>query len=156
MKISAIVPVYNSEKYVEQCIESILSQTYQDWELILVDDGSKDNSLSILQEYANRDTRIHVIHQENKGPGIARNVGVDYATGDYIVFIDSDDRVYKDYFNLLSNKKEDVVFIDVNQVDKNGNIIKKEYMSSYNNLSKDVFLRQQMTGKINWGGTQSG
>ena len=154
MKISAIVPVYNSENYVERCIDSILAQTYKDWELILVDDGSADNSLLILNKYAEQDTRISVIHQENAGPGVARNTGIDNVTGDYIVFIDSDDRVSDDYFGLLSEKTEDVVFIDINQVDEDFNVMKEEHMSSYRHLSKDIFLRQQMTGKINWGGVR--
>lgn len=154
MKISVIVPVYNSENYIEHCIDSVLAQTHQDWELILVDDGSQDNSLSILQKYAEKDRRITVIHQKNQGPGIARNTGIGYATGEYIVFIDSDDRIGDNYFSLLENKKEDIVFIDINQVDENYKILKEEYMSSYEHLSKDIFLRWQMTGKINWGGVR--
>lgn len=152
MKISVIVPVYNSEKYVGRCVDSIIAQTYQNWELILVDDGSTDNSLSILQEYENHDSRIKVIHQNNEGPGIARNTGIINAIGDYIVFVDSDDRISEDYFDLLSKKNEDVVFIDVDQVDEDFRVLKREHMSSFEGLSKDAFLRQQMTGKINWGG----
>lgn len=152
MKISVIIPVYNSEKYVRRCIDSVIAQTYQNWEMILVDDGSVDNSLAILQEYENKDTRVNVVHQDNAGPGSARNTGIACATGEYIVFIDSDDRVNKEYFRKLSMKKEDVVFIDVNQVDEKFRLLKSEQMSSYRGLSKDRFLRQQMTGKINWGG----
>ena len=152
MKISVIVPVYNSERYVERCIESIIAQEYQDWELILVDDGSIDSSLSILRKYEKQDSRINVIHQENAGPGIARNTGIEYATGDYIVFVDSDDRISANYFSLLSKKTEDVVFFFFYQVDENFHVLKTEYMSSYENLSKDALLRQQMTGKISWGG----
>lgn len=154
MKISAIVPVYNSENYVGRCIESVLSQTYQDWELILVDDGSIDKSLKILKDYEKKDCRIKVIHQENKGPGIARNTGIKQALGEYIVFIDSDDVITKDYFELLSQKTEDVVFIDINQVDEEFNILKEEHMSKYCSFSKEKILRQQMTGKINWGGVR--
>lgn len=154
MKISVIVPVYNSERYVRRCVDSIIAQTYPNWELILVDDGSMDSSLSILCEYEKQDSRVKVIHQENMGPGIARNAGISHATGDYIVFVDSDDRISPDYFNLLSNKTEDVVFIDIDQVDENFHVLKTEHMSSFKNLSKDTFLRQQMTGKINWGGVR--
>lgn len=154
MKISAVVPVYNSEMYIERCIHSVIKQTYPEWELILVDDGSVDNSLSILHEYEKVDSRIHVVHQENAGPGIARNKGISIATGEYIVFIDSDDEIRTDYFELLSKKNEDVVFIDINQVDEKFNLIKKEYMSEFRQMSKDAFLRQQMTGKINWGGVR--
>ena len=154
MKISAIVPVYNSENYVGRCIESVLSQTYQDWELILVDDGSIDKSLKILKDYEKKDCRIKVIHQENKGPGIARNTGIKQALGEYIVFIDSDDVITKDYFELLSQKTEDVVFIDINQVDEEFKVICREYMSDKIGITKDELLRSQMTGKINWGGVR--
>lgn len=154
MKISAIVPVYNSERYVRRCIDSIIKQSYQKWELILIDDGSVDSSFSILREYEKQDSRIKVIHQDNKGPGIARNVGISHATGDYIVFVDSDDRISQDYFDLLSKKTEDVVFIDIDQVDEDFHVVKAEHMSSFEKLSKDDFLRQQMTGKINWGGVR--
>ena len=100
--ISVIIPVYNAEKYVSRCIASVQAQTYSHWQMILVDDGSKDKSLEICQKYAGADNRIHVIHQENAGPGIARNVGLEYAKGKYVVFIDSDDYIEKDYFQLLS------------------------------------------------------
>lgn len=154
MKISTIVPVYNTEKYVGCCIESIISQTYPDWELILVDDGSTDGSLNIMESYAKKDSRINVIHQENAGPGIARNSGIVQATGEYIVFIDSDDVIRPDYFEKLSKETADVIFIDIDQVDEDFHILHKEHMSDYQALSKDEFLRDQMTGKILWGGVR--
>lgn len=152
--ISVIVPVYNAEKFVEKCIESVQAQTYMDWQMILVDDGSKDNSLEVCQGYAKKDNRISVIHQENAGAGAARNTGLAKATGDYVVFIDSDDYVDKDYFALLAKHNEDVVFIDVQAVDENGKVVRDEFLSVYKNLSKDDFMRSQMTGKINWGGVR--
>ena len=92
VKISIIVPVYNTENYLEDCIFSILNQTFEDFEVIFVDDGSTDNSLNILNEFANNDQRLKVIHfDENKGVSYARNAGLDNAKGDYIIFIDSDD-----------------------------------------------------------------
>lgn len=156
MKISAIVPVYNSENYVGRCIESVLSQTYQDWELILVDDGSIDISLRILRDYEKKDCRIKVIHQDNKGPGMARNNGIKYATGEFVVFLDSDDYIDKDYFKLLNEKgkNSDVVFIDVLQVDFKLKVLKEEKMSIYQGLEKEEILRSQMTGKIPWGGVR--
>lgn len=87
--ISVIIPVYNSANYISRCVESVLDQTYCNWQMILVDDGSKDKSLEICQKYANEDNRINVIHQENAGPGIARNAGIAKASGNYVVFIDS-------------------------------------------------------------------
>lgn len=150
--ISVIIPVYNAENYVGRCIESLKTQTYSDWQMILVDDGSKDKSLEICQGYAGADNRIRVIHQENAGPGIARNVGLEYAKGKYVVFIDSDDYIEKEYFQLLSAHDEDVVYIDVRNVDEDGRVLKEEYMSSNKRFSLDSILRRQMTGNISWGG----
>lgn len=92
-KISIIVPVYNVEMYIHHCIDSILSQTYTDFELILVDDGSPDNCGNICDAYAQKDSRIRVIHQENSGLSAARNAGMEIANGEYILFCDSDDYV---------------------------------------------------------------
>ena len=91
MFFSIIVPVYNSEKYLSQCIESVLSQSYSNFELILVDDSSTDSSFEICQLFANKDARINVIHKENGGTSSARNVGLNNAKGDYILFMDNDD-----------------------------------------------------------------
>lgn len=101
--ISIIVPVYKVEKYLSECIDSILAQTYENFELILVDDGSPDNSGKICDEYAQKDKRIKVIHKENAGVSSARNTGLDNANGDYITFIDSDDFVDKRYLDVLYN-----------------------------------------------------
>ena len=152
MTISAIVPVYNIESLVGRCIDSVIAQTYSDWEMILVDDGSTDGSLNVLKSYEAKDSRIKVIHQDNAGPGPARNKGIQNASGDYIVFIDSDDVIKYDYFEKLSHETADVVFIDINQVDEDFNVLHEEHMSCYQSLSKDDFLRSQMTGKILWGG----
>ena len=89
MKISVVVPVYNTECYLKKCINSIIAQTYTNWELILVDDGSTDRSWQIIENAAEKDSRIIATHQENSGPGRARNNGLDIASGDYVVFIDS-------------------------------------------------------------------
>ena len=90
-KVSIIVPVYNVEKYIHKCIVSILSQTYKNLEIILVDDGSPDNCGKICDEYASNDNRIIVIHQKNGGLSAARNAGLNISTGNFIVFVDSDD-----------------------------------------------------------------
>ena len=100
-KISVIVPVYNKEKYLNRCIESILGQTFVDFELILIDDGSTDNSGKICDEYAESDLRVVVIHKENAGVCSARNDGINKAVGDYIVFIDGDDLIHNRYLELL-------------------------------------------------------
>ena len=101
MKISIIIPVYNVEKYLKRCIESVLNQTYHDFELILINDGSKDNSGYICDEYARCDERIKVVHQENKGVSVARNKGIELATGEYIMFIDSDDFIELNTLQIL-------------------------------------------------------
>ena len=95
--ISVIVPVYNVENYIAQCIESVIKQTYTKFEIILVNDGSKDNSGKICDEYALKDERIKVIHKENAGVSSARNVGIKQSKGQWITFIDSDDWVEEKY-----------------------------------------------------------
>lgn len=110
MFISIIVPVYNVEKFLHRCIDSILAQTFTDFELLLINDGSKDNSGIICDEYAAKDNRVRVFHKENGGASAARNYGLDKAVGQYICFIDSDDWVDKDYIErLLPNEDEDMV-----------------------------------------------
>ena len=89
--ISIIVPVYNTEAYLRRCLESILTQTFTDFECILIDDGSLDNCPMICDEYATKDNRIIVIHQKNSGVSIARNIGLNVAKGEWINFVDSDD-----------------------------------------------------------------
>lgn len=110
--ISIIVPVYNAEQTLRTCIDSILSQSCRNWELILIDDGSIDSSPMICDEYAARDSRIAVVHKMNGGVSSARNVGLDMASGKWITFIDADDYISKDYFNVInSNIVEDLVIV---------------------------------------------
>ena len=101
LMISIIAPVYQVEAYLLACVESILAQTYENWELILVDDGSKDNSGSLCDAYASKDCRIRVHHQPNGGVSAARNAGLDLARGAYIAFVDSDDMIKPDYLEIL-------------------------------------------------------
>ncbi len=112
-KLSIIVPIYNGEEYLHRCIDSILSQKYTDFELILIDDGSTDNSLSICNEYAEADSRIVVYHKENGGLVAARKTGVSLAKGEYIGFVDCDDYVdsnmYLDLMNAAEKDKSDIV-----------------------------------------------
>ena len=89
--VSVIIPVYNAEHYLERCLESIQRQSFRDFELILVDDGSADRSPEICREYQARDSRVQVLRQQNAGPGAARNTGLDAARGEYVTFVDSDD-----------------------------------------------------------------
>lgn len=96
--ISVIIPMYNAEKYVEKCLNSLIKQTYQDLEIIIVNDGSKDSSRQICEEYVKKDKRITLINTENRGAGSARNTGIEASKGEYISFIDSDDYVCPDYY----------------------------------------------------------
>ncbi len=109
MFFSVVVPVYNVEKYLKECVDSILNQTFTDFELILVDDGSKDSSGAICDEYAAKDNRVRVIHKENGGLSDARNVGTKSANGKYVVYIDSDDYVSSNDFleTVYQNAKDD-------------------------------------------------
>ena len=103
-KVSVIVPVYNTEKYLPKCLDSLTGQTLSDIEIICINDCSPDNSLAVLQEYAKKDNRIKIIDfKENKGVSIARNTGIDTATGEYIGFIDSDDFIDLDFYEKLYN-----------------------------------------------------
>lgn len=116
-KLSVIVPVYNTEKYIRECIDSVLAQTFTDFELILVDDGSTDGSGVICDEYADKDPRIKVIHQENGGATAARRNGVNRACGGYIAFVDSDDwisqNMYQDMMRKAGSFGADMVLCDM-------------------------------------------
>lgn len=103
-KVSIIVPIYNMEKYLGRCIDSILVQTHTNIEVILVDDGSTDSSPQVCDDYAKRDPRIKVIHKSNGGLSSARNAGLDIATGDYIGFVDSDDYISTDMYKVLAER----------------------------------------------------
>lgn len=114
-KISVIVPVFNAEKTLERCVNSIINQTYSKFEIILVDDGSLDNSLKICDKYKKQDSRIKVIHQENGGVSKTRNVGLANATGEWILFVDSDDLIDRElckkvYDCAIENKSDIVMF----------------------------------------------
>lgn len=100
-KISVIVPVYNTEKYLHRCVDSILAQTYTDFELLLIDDGSTDGSGAICDELAQKDSRVRVFHQENGGVTSARKLGVKKSRGDYIYFVDSDDSIYNNALDVI-------------------------------------------------------
>lgn len=111
--VSIIVPVYKSEAYLSECIESILCQKYSNWELLLVEDGSPDNCGAICDEYSNRDARIRSFHKENGGASSARNYGLNYAKGDFVMFVDSDDRIsceiISDLVDILKVRNADVI-----------------------------------------------
>lgn len=108
--VSIIVPVYNAEEHLRRCVDSILVQTFSDFELLLIDDGSKDGSAAICDEYTVKDSRVRVFHKENGGVSSARNLGLDNAQGEWIAFVDSDDFIPTGaLLNLLSNDNEDLI-----------------------------------------------
>ncbi len=104
---SLIIPVYNVEKYLRECLESVLCQTYGDWEAICINDGSTDGSATILEEYAAKDSRFKVISQANGGLSAARNSGLEAASGDYVLFLDSDDYLGKDALRIIADNLSD-------------------------------------------------
>lgn len=120
MKISIVVPIYNVEKYLEKCVDSLINQTYKDIEIILVDDESPDNAGKICDEYSKKDNRIRVIHKKNGGLSDARNAGTEIATGDYILYVDSDDYIELDtceqLAKIIENYKPEIVCFNTNNV----------------------------------------
>ena len=119
-KVSIIVPVYKAEQYLHRCVDSILSQSFTDCELILVDDGSPDKSGKICDEYASRDSRIQVIHKQNGGVSSARNAGLEVAHGEYVWFVDSDDWIdndsLKEIYNIMDKTNADICFFELNPI----------------------------------------
>ena len=124
-KISVIVPIYNAEKYIDRCIKSIYAQTFTDYEIILVNDGSKDNSAKICRGYAEKDSRITFIDKENGGAGSARNAGIEVAKGEYLAFPDVDDwfepNMYKELYDIAVSGNYDIVFSGVNYYSQSKN-----------------------------------
>lgn len=133
IKISIIVPVYNAEANIEKCINSILNQTYQDFELILINDGSKDNSLKVIKKYETN-SKIKIIDQKNHGVAYTRNLGVKKASGKYIMFIDNDDYIDNDYLerhiNLVENKDVDLVISGYRRVNVDNKILFEEKLEN--------------------------
>ena len=134
IKFSVIVSIFNIEKYLKRCLDSIINQTYKNLEIILIDDGSTDSSPLICDEYSKMDCRIKVVHKKNEGLGFARNTGLEIASGDYIAFIDGDDFVSIDLFSecekILSDYLPDIIDFDY-QSFKNGKILRDKYFRNY-------------------------
>lgn len=141
--ISIIVPVYNVEKYIEKCILSIINQTFNNFELILINDGSKDKSGEICDYYKKKDNRITVIHKSNTGVSNSRNEGLKIAKGKYIMFIDPDDYVEKDIclylYNLISKNETDIVICSYKEL-INNKITEKSYSGELSTIKKDIAL----------------
>ncbi len=132
--ISIIIPVYNVEKYIGKCIDSLIKQKYDNLEIILIDDGSSDNSGEICDKYAKKDKRIKVIHKKNSGQADSRNIGISKASGKYIGFVDSDDYIDKDYYNRLYKTL----------VKNNADVVTCKYQNVYN----DDYRKEEIGNNI--------
>ena len=153
--VSVIVPVYNAEKFIKRCIDSILCQSYKDFELILINDGSKDNSLDIIQKYAETDQRIKVISQKNKGVAGARNSGLNAATGEYFLFVDADDWIESDAIEKLlaaADCDTDIVFCQSDNADSSKTVVREENVIyevwDQNRQQLEFMQHKRMTGML--------
>ena len=149
-KLSVIVPVYNTENYLRKCVDSILASTYENLEVILVDDGSPDNSGAICDEYAERDARVKVIHKENGGLSSARNAGLDIATGDYITFVDSDDYIANDIYEKIiakfATENVDLVMMNIASVNEDYSVVSnpRQYPDEWLDVKSGEWLFQKI------------
>lgn len=155
--ISVIVPVYNVADYLEQCLDSILNQTYKEFEVILVDDGSTDTSYSICDEYVKRDSRFHLFRQENKGLSAARNAGLELCKGGYVTFVDSDDFVSPEYLQgMIENLKQadaDIAICEHYRLENGTFYFQKHDLNDREIISsRDAFKRiHQVNYAVAWG-----
>ena len=150
-EISIIVPIYNVEKYLPRCIESILAQTFTNFELILVNDGSEDDSGEVCDRYAKEDKRIKVIHKKNGGVSSARNAGLKNSIGNYIGFVDPDDYIKKDMFNILYNlcKKNNAdISICKNSREINGKVLEGKTDMSIKELSNNEAMKELFKAEL--------
>ena len=147
-KISIIIPVYNAEKYLRQCLDSILNQSFRDFEVLLIDDGSKDGSGEICDEYAEKDKRIRVWHQENQGVSGARNVGLKNAQGEWIYFPDADDIVMSDAYSMMlaiAGEETDYVMCGYEVYDEKGQCTYAISIRQQKNIDRDAALMEMFT-----------
>ncbi len=158
-QISIIVPVYNVEKYIDCCVQSIINQTYENFELIIIDDGSPDNCPSICDKWGKKDLRIKVLHKTNGGLSDARNYGLKYAKGEYITFIDSDDYISPFYleklYNLIINNDADIACVKHLSFNGNRQVIDNNISDDfliidYQKACKELFTTQRLT-TMAWG-----
>lgn len=140
--VSIVMPCYNGEQFIQETIDSVISQTYKNWELLVVDDGSKDNSYSLIKEYTNRDSRIHLIQQKNAGSAAARNNGIRRSRGQYLALLDSDDIWLPGFLDsqvrFIQQKGAVCVCSSYSRIDEQSNEILKPVMSKPIITSKDM------------------
>lgn len=154
-KFSIVMPVYNAGNELKRSIGSVLNQTYENWELIIINDGSTDNTLEVANSMAQMDDRVTIFSQDNSGPGTARNNGISKCTGDYVAFIDSDDYYDSEFLMSVNTVNEisskDIIFVDFVNEDKNGKVYDCSNIYSLRNKKKNELLSMQMTGLMPWG-----
>jgi len=146
--ISIIVPVYNAEKTLRECVDSILCQGYRDFELLLIDDGSKDSSPLICDEYAVIDRRVKVYHKPNGGVSSARNLGIENTQGKWITFIDADDYITQDFFDDICKRDEDIIIKGYQKFDKEGETSNMPLTDSRKQSSFKELLNQYITDSL--------
>ena len=141
--VSIVIPVYNAEKYLARCLDSIVNQTHKNIEILLINDGSVDNTFNICEEYARNDRRIKLFHEDNQGVSVARNCGIDNATGEYLVFIDADDYIEHNYVETLVNtiekEKVDMVICGIKEIISDSTINRKARGEITGVLGDDYF-----------------
>lgn len=153
-QISVIVPVYNAEKYIDRCVQSISDQSYTNWELLLIDDGSPDRSGTLCDEWKKRDSRIRVIHGPNCGVSVARNVGLDAAEGEWVMFVDSDDWIEKECLEVCvetaNNSSLDLLQFNFKQIDSKG-VLKAIYEKETPVMNSKDFITHGVYNVSAWG-----
>lgn len=146
--VSIITPIYNGEAFVEETVRAVLSQTYSDYEWIIVDDGSTDNSYAILQEYAQKNERIHLVQQKNAGSAAARNTGIRLAAGRYIALLDADDLWDAEYLDrqisFMKEKKTICVYASYRMIDEEGHAINKPVICKPCITRKDMLIKNEI------------
>ena len=149
IKASVVIPVYNSEKYLDKCVRSLMSQTLKEIELIFVDDGSEDHSITVLEKYRQLDSRIIILKQQHQYAGVARNKGMQESKGKYIIFLDSDDfykhRMLEDLYSYAEKHQAEIVLFDYNYYDDKTH--KKEHACRCN-LPDDVFTAEELDDQL--------
>ena len=150
--VSIIITEYNSEKYIEKCLNSVLKQTYKNIEIIVINDGSMDNSLKIIEKFKNNNSNIKLFNQENKGPAVAKNIGLRYSTGNYIMFLDSDDWIEEDFveklMDIIEEKKANIVFFNSIEETEKGQVLGKILLDKYKDYNNNEILKMHITGTI--------
>lgn len=156
IKVSIVIPIYNAEKYVNKCIDSVVAQTYDNWEIILVNDGSTDNSKEICERYVEQDRRIKLVNQKNAGASAARNTGIDYIKGDYTFFLDADDYIERNMLERTVNKAQegdyDIVIFNSNHWYENGTLVpsSQQHISERIDSKKHIIENILIYGGVLW------